>query len=182
MRESRQVRPGWRPSIEAASGAATPHTVANRSRLDGDSERGGSGRFASPSQPASVQPSETKRSGSPTTNRPPETQRAGPGADAATESPPANTVRENNRHRLGVRPERTSAHLGAESVEARTARLLQGAGADVSARNVRERNGLGSPLARTMLEKALAFRRAHHRQRSSSIVPRRPRSSIRSLS
>ena len=179
LSESRQVHPRPRFSRETV-GAANPRAAGDLSRID-DLEGSGSGRFASAPLLVSAQPSEPERPGSPTTNRPPETLRAGSGADAATDTS-ERVASENSRLRPDVSLERTSAQLGAECVEARAARLLQGAGADVTARDVRERSGAGSPLARMLLEKALTSVRTPHQQHTSSIVQLRRRSSTRSLS
>ena len=182
MRESTQVRPRWRSSRLVKSGAATPCAVADTARNDGDLKRSGSGRFASASVLASLQALEAESPSSPATNRPPETLRAGSGADAATDPPSTIASNEKRRSHRDVRLDPTSTQLGAERVEARTVRLLQGAGANVTARDVRERSGVGSPLADMLLDMALTSVRSRHRQHSARVVPLRPRSSTRSLS
>jgi len=182
MDESRRFHRRRRPPQEAAIGVATPYAVADSSRVDGVSARGGSGRFASASQLASAQGRRARHPGSPTMNRPPETLRAGPGGDAATDLSSPSVANEKRRLSPDARPERDSARLGAESAEACVLRLLRGAGAHVSARDVRERSGLGSPAASMLLKMALEPVRAHPRQHRANVVPIRRRSSTRSLS
>ena len=125
------------------------------------------GSFASVSKDAASTwtTTTTSRPSRPTINRPPEAWRVGAGADASTEVPELSLEDEEAIDRM-IELSRPSDRIGAESAEAWASRLLRGAGADVKTRDVVERSGVDSDLARALLEASLAQARERTERRA----------------
>ena len=170
MREIRAIRRG-RVASRANTGAATPSPYRARWDRSGDLTATETSRLASACKHASCDPPRAKRLGGSSENRPPEALRVGLGADVATGSSRRALRRRRALFRAGATDTRSSASLGAASAETRASRLLQGAGASVTVREVRERSGMGSAVARVLLEMVLDTVRDTEAQRELIVAP-----------
>jgi hypothetical protein len=163
--------------------AATPDVAANANRIGHDPTRGSLGNLASVPERASVHPTPSRLQGPAKENRPPEAWRATTGAGASAERLARKKFVARAVGRSFGPLGRASVRLGADTTEARTSRLLRGAGLSVDAWEVKERSGFGPEVARGLLDLALVSVREAREQRprvTLSVLP--PRTSDDPLS